>query len=199
MVLPPNVRTLSCWSLYSLALLAQEPSPMRDAVAIRGAAGLTGAEALASAQEQVAAHLRAAWRERAGRIAGEAAPAWLPQPCVDAVVARWLARLPADRLARVVDRDDRVREHGFGNSHQTTLWIAEEPAHVRAGEASLRSALAAARRDALARGGVVAVGWSAVGLGAAWFDRLTRGYMSGGLRLAAAALAAAVLAAALLV
>jgi cell division protein FtsX len=43
------------------------------------------------------------------------------------------------------------------------------------------------------------VGWSAVGLGAAWFDRLTRGYMSGGLRLAAAALAAAVLAAALLV
>lgn len=172
---------------------------MCDAVAIRGAAGLTGAEALASAQEQVAAHLRAAWRERAARIAGEAAPAWLPQPCVDAVVARWLARLPADRLARVVDRDDRVRDHGFGTSHQTTLWIAEAPEHVRAGEASLRTALAAARRTALARSGAVALGWTALGIGAAWFDRLTRGYMSGRLRLAAAALAALVLAAAIMV
>lgn len=196
MVLPP---ILSCWSLCSLALLAQEPPPAPDAVAIRGVPGLSRAEALASAQELVAAHLRSAWRDRADRIVAEAAPTWLPQPCVDAAVARWLAALPADRYARVVDRDDRVRDHGFGNSHQTTLWIAEEPAHLRAGEASLRAALVAARRDALARGGAVAVGWTAVGVGAAWFDRLTRGYMSGGLRLAAAALAAAVLAAAVMV
>ena len=196
MVLPPS---LACWSLCSLALLTQEPSPAPDAVAIRGAAGLTAAEALATAREQVGEHLRTAWRQRADRIAAAAAPAWLPQPCVDAVVANWLQQLPTERLSRVVDRDDRVRDHGFGTSHQTTLWVAEDPAHLRAGETSLRAALAAARRSALARSGAVAIGWTALGIGAAWFDRLTRGYMSGRLRLAAAALAAVVLAAAVMV
>ena len=196
MVLPPY---LTCWSLCSFALLAQDPAPAPDAVAIRGAAGLTAAEALAAAREQVGEHLRTAWRQRADRIAAAAAPAWQPQPCVDAVVARWLQELPIDRLSRVVDRDDRIRDHGFGTSHQTTLWIAEAPEHVRAGEASLRTALAGARRTALARSGAVAIGWTALGIGAAWFDRLTRGYMSGRLRLAAAALAALVLAAAVMV
>lgn len=196
MVLSP---CLSCWSLCSLALVAQEPVAVADAVAVRGAAGLSAAEALASAREQVAAHLRSSWRERAGRIAAESAPPWMPQPCVETVVARWLADLPADRLVRIVDRDDRVRDHGFGTSHQTTLWIAEEPAHLRAGSASLRRALGSASRQALARGGAVAVGWAAVGVGAAWFDRLTRGYMTGRLRLTAAVLAAVVLAAAIMV
>lgn len=188
--------TTSLWCC--LALLAQDPG-VADAVAVRGDTELSPAAALASARGRADEHLRGLWRDRAARLAGAERPLWLPAAVAEAAAARWLATLPFDAYAQVVDRQDRAREHGFGQSHQTTLWVSEAPDALPRGERSLRAAMSAAARDAACRGGAVAGAWAAVGLGVAWFDRLSRGYMTRTLRAVGVLLAIAAPALAFLV
>lgn len=192
------VPLLSLACCLVLSAQAPEARPGADAIAVRGEPELTAAAALASAEARLGEQLRAGWRQRASALAAEAA-GWLPQAAVDGVVARWLAATPTAELVRVVDRADRTRDHGFGASWQTTLWYAEDAQLRRRGEAALRAEFAAVRRDCVVRGGAVAGAWATLAFLVGWFDRLTRGYMTGRLRAIGGVLAVAASAAAVLV
>lgn len=169
-----------------LACLPQEPvasSTATAAVAVRGDAELNPAAAFASAQTRVEDHVRTVWRDRAERAVEHHRPFWLPQLLTDEAVRRWLADLPVHQLVQVVDREDREREHEFGNSYQTTLWVAEDPGQQQRGEQRLRSELRRLERTTAAKVGGVAAGWTAMIVLLGWIDRLSRGYMTGRLRL----------------
>lgn len=162
--------------------VAQDPLPIPGAVAVRGEAELSPAEALASAHAKAEAMVKVRLTERAERTAAAARPFWVPGAFADRAVARWLADLSLAEVVKVVDREDRTREHEFGPSFQTTLWVAEEPRQIAAAERQLKRRLQALERTTAARfGGTVAV-WLLLGILVAWLDRLSRGYMTGRLR-----------------
>ena len=161
----------------------QEPEfSTAAAVAVRGDAELSPAEALASAEASVDEHLRSVWRDRAEREAERQQPFWLPDFLVSTAVHQWLRDLPIERLSRLVDREDRERVHEFGNSYQTTLWIAEDPRLVEHGQRRLRAKLRKLERTTAVKAGGVAAGWVVLALLLGWIDRLSRGYMTGRLR-----------------
>lgn len=161
-------------------LLATAPL---DAIAVTGTPELDSAAAYRSAFAQAEAKVRATEHERAQQIGAEWRPFWLPMVFVDQAVARWLqARQPAAALT-VVDRTDQRREHEFGSSFQTTLWVRESPQAMAQGERELRRQLAQVRVRTLAVAGGTVVYWALLGLGLGWIDRLSRGYMTGRLRL----------------
>lgn len=161
----------------------QEPQFSQvEAVAVRGDTELSPAEALASAQMRVDEHVRTVWKERAERAASQQMPFWMPDVMVDEIVRKWLADLPLKRLVASVDREDKERIHEFGNSYQTTLWIAENPDLVQRGESRLRQQLRRLERTTAVKAGGVAAGWVFLALILGWLDRLSRGYMTGRLR-----------------
>lgn len=163
----------------------QAPQPSLSpaaAVAVKGETELSPAEALASAELRVDEHVRDIWRERAERTASRCRPFWLPEMLSDGTIRRWLAGLPVERLISRVDREDRERVHEFGNSYQTTLWIAEDQRMVERGEQRLRAELRKLERTTAVKAGGVAASWVFLALLLAWLDRLSRGYMTGRLR-----------------
>jgi hypothetical protein len=191
---------LAIWMTCLIALAPQDPVVGAvAAVAVRGDAELSAAAAMASAQARVEEHVQALWRERAERTVAAQRPFWLPELLTDQAVRRWLADLPTAQLVQVVDREDREREHEFGNSWQTTLWVAEDRHQQSRAEQRLRRALRAAEHETAWKYGGIAVGWTVLIFGLGWFDRLSRGYMTGRLRLAGLLLGLAVPAAAFLV
>lgn len=153
-----------------------------EAVAVRGDTELSPADALASAQMRVDEHVRAVWKDRAVRTASRQLPFWMPEMMSENTVRRWLADLPVQRLVSRVDREDRERVHEFGNSYQTTLWIAEDPKMVQRGESRLRAQLSYLERSTAVKAGGIAAGWVFLALLLGWLDRLSRGYMTGRLR-----------------
>lgn len=161
----------------------QEPNLCTSsAVAVRGDTELSPAEALASAKLRVDEHVRSLWVERAKRAATRQQAFWMPDLLLDQAVARWLVDLPVQRLVKQVNRDDRERVHEFGNSYQTTLWIAEDKELVQHGERRLRDELRRFERTTAVKVGGVAAGWVILALLLGWLDRLSRGYMTGRLR-----------------
>jgi hypothetical protein len=169
-----------------------------SAVAVRGDAELSLAAAFASAQTRVEDHVRTVWRERAERTLEQQRPFWLPQLLADEALRRWLADLKPRQFVQVVDREDREREHEFGNSWQTTLWVAEDPQQLERGEQRLHNELRRLERTTAMKFGGIAAGWTLLIVSLAWLDRLSRGYMTGRLRLVGLLLGAAMPAAAFL-
>lgn len=194
----PATSLWCCLALLAPGQPAQDPAAV-DAVVVRGETELTAAAAQASARARLDEHVRGVWRERAARLVDAERPLWLPTAVAAAAAARWVATLPVDDFVRIVDRQDRARDHGFAASHQTTLWVGEPGDAAARGERSLRAALRAAARDAACRSGAVAGAWAVVGVGVAWFDRLSRGYMTRTLRAVGLLFAIAVPAVAFLV
>lgn len=171
-------------SLCLAVLVPQGPrSPAVDAVAVRGDTELHPADAYASARRKAEEHVRERWQERAERTLRRQRPFWLPEPLAEAAVQRWVADLPVDEMLRTVDRHDQERTHEFGNSYQTTLWITEEPAQVQAGERRLRGHLRGLERTTAIKYGGIAGAWVLLGIAIGWLDRVSRGYMTGRLRL----------------
>ncbi|MCA8975549.1 MAG: hypothetical protein KDC98_12575 [Planctomycetes bacterium] len=160
----------------------QQPQPVADAVAVCGEAELSAAEAFASASRKAEDHLRERWEARVERTVAQRRPFWLPECLVAGWGQRWLADLPLSRLARVVDREDKERVHDFGNSYQTTLWVAEDPGFVESGQRNLQAALRRLERTTAIKYGGIVAGWALLALIIGWLDRLSRGYMSGRLR-----------------
>jgi hypothetical protein len=154
------------------------------AVAVRGDAELSPAAAFASAQNKVDDHVRSLWKERADRAVAAQRPFWLPGLLTDEAVRRWLGDLPVAQMVAVVDREDRQRDHDFGSSYQTTLWVAEDPQRLQRGEQRLRHELKKLERITLYKYGGVAAGWTMLVVVLGWLDRLSRGYMTGRLRFA---------------
>jgi hypothetical protein len=185
--------------LTVLVCLTPQDPVATGAVAVRGDAELSPAAALASARTKVDDHVRDVWRDRAERELERRRPFWLPQPLADQALRRWIADLPVGQLVAVLDREDRQREHDFGSSWQTTLWVAEDPRAQQRSEQRLRSELRRLERTTAYKLGGIAGGWTLLLLGIGWLDRLTRGYMTGRLRLAGLLAGAAVPAVAFLV
>ncbi len=161
----------------------QQPAALA-AVAVRGDAELTPAAAYASAKSKVEAHVLGLWKERATKAAEAQRPFWLPELLAEEAVRRWLADLPVAQMVAVVDREDRQREHEFGDSYQTTLWVAEDPQRQQRSEQRLRGELQRLERHTLFRFGGVAAGWTVLVVVLGWIDRLSRGYMTGRLQFA---------------
>lgn len=190
-------------TILSLGLLVQasfashgQPTPAGDppvdAVVVRGDAELTPAAALASARRKAEESFRQAWTERAERLAATGRPFWLPAVFTRQVTDRWLASLPAERALKIVDREDKRREHEFGASWQTTLWVVEDPRAIEAGERLLRHELRRCETLTLGKSGITVAFWAVLGFSLSWLDRLSRGYMTGRLRLLGLLLGSAV-------
>lgn len=162
------------------------------AVAVRGDTELTPAEAFASAVRQAEQHVRERWSLRAADAVAARKPFWLPEPLAARAVERWLADLPLEQSIRVVDREDRERVHEFGNSYQTTLWVAEEPGTVHQAERQLLERLRHLEHRTAMQFGGVAAAWLAIVVAITWLDRLSRGYMTATLRVVGLAAGAAV-------
>jgi hypothetical protein len=165
-----------------VCLSPQEPVAAIGAVAVRGDAELSPAAAFASARTRVEDHVRELWRDRAERALERQRPFWLPAVLADEAMRRWLADLPVAQMVEVVDREDREREHSFGSSYQTTLWVAEDPRQHQRSEQRLRHELRRLERTTAYKYGGVAMGWTVLLVALGWLDRLTRGYMTGRLR-----------------
>src|SRR5262245_28719962 len=99
----------------------------REAIAVTGTTELNLAEAYGAARTAAIEHLRARWAERGQRLMTEQRPFWLPAVFSRMAVDRWLSQQSCEQALQIVDREDKVREHDFGQSFQTTLWVAEDP------------------------------------------------------------------------
>lgn len=178
----------------SLAIVSPQGPNMvaADAVAVRGDTELSPAEAFASARRRAEDLVREQCAERAAHALALRRPFWLPQALAERVVQNWLADLPVEQCLRLVDREDRQREHEFGSSYQTTLWVAEEPRSIKRGEQDLRQRLQRLERITAVKFGGIAAAWLVLVAAIAWLDRLSRGYMTGTLRVLGLAAGAAV-------
>ena len=154
-----------------------------EAVVVRGDAELSPAEALVSAKRKAEEHVRDLWQDRAEQAFSGRRPFWLPDLLAREAMRRWLAELPIEQMATYVDREDRQREHEFGSSYQTTLWVAEEPRLVANSERLLRRATQQLERVTAVKFGGIVAGWAVLAVVIGWLDRLSRGYMTGRLRL----------------
>ncbi len=171
-------------ALLSLCLanpLPQDPATAL-AVAVRGDAELTPAAALASARQKVDGHVRGLWEDRARQADAATRPFWVPEALAEVAIRRWLADLPVEQLARCVDREDKERDHEFGSSYQTTLWVAEDVRVAQRSELRLRQELRQLERRTAIKYGGIAASWIGLVVLLGWVDRLSRGYMTGRLR-----------------
>jgi hypothetical protein len=153
------------------------------ASAVYGSAELTPHAAYDSARQRATQQVRDRWQQRAEAVLVAERPFWLPEFVARERVRTFVRDLPLEPLCQVVDREDRERQHEFGSSWQTTLWVAEEPRFAQRLERDLRLGQRALERSTLRRFGVTVVGWAVLALVLGWFDRLTRGYATGRLRL----------------
>ena len=161
----------------------QGTAALAEAVAVRGDAELSPAEAFASARRKAEDYVRDRWQLRADRACEIERPFWVPEPLTRHAVTRWIGDLPLERSLCLVDRQDQERTHEFGNSYQTTLWVAEEPQTVQRGEHQLRQRLRQLQKATAIKYGGIAAAWVVLGVAIGWIDRLSRGYMTGRLRL----------------
>lgn len=165
-----------------MAVMASHASGPRDAMQIEGRVELDPTSALLSAKEAVAERAQRQWEERAARLAAQQMPDFVPDIFVQQAVRRFLQRQPVEQTFQVVDRRDSEREHEFGKSWQTTLWVAEDLRATAACERHLLAELRRAERMLLWKSGGTVVLWALLGLALGWVDRLSRGYMTGRLR-----------------
>lgn len=179
--------------------LAQDPvqasasvAPPHDAFAVTGTPELDSAAAFRAAMTQAEAKVRDAQRERALLVAAEWRPFWLPPVFVEQAVTRWVQAPQRTTGLCIVDRTDQRREHEFGSSYQTTLWVREDAAALTRGERELRQQFAQLRLRTLATSGGTVVFWALLTLAVGWLDRLSRGYMTVRLRLLGLVLGSAV-------
>ena len=168
-----------------LPFAPQQPvtTSIAEAVVVRGDAELSPAEALVSAKRKAEEHVRDLWQDRAEQAFSGRRPFWLPDLLAREAMRRRLAELPIEQMATYVDREDRQREHEFGSSYQTTLWVAEEPRLVANSERLLRRATQQLERVTAVKFGGIVAGWAVLAVVIGWLDRLSRGYMTGRLRL----------------
>ncbi|MSR37570.1 MAG: hypothetical protein EXS02_01850 [Planctomycetes bacterium] len=175
--------------VLTLMSLLQDPKPNAarmaiDAVAVIGTPELDVASAFQAAQQQVHAQMQERWLMRAKPLIAEMSPFWVPTMLAEKTILQWGQSEQAMTGMCVVDREDRRREHEFGSSFQTTLWVREEPLQITKGEGQLRSALSRLNHRLLMTSGGTVVFWAMLAMGIGWLDRLSRGYMTGRLQMA---------------
>ena len=170
---------LSILALFQAPSALPATTGLSDAVSVRGAPELTVTAAVESARAEVDTVLHQRWQRRADRLVRDHRPFWVPEVLVERQVAKWLGRAAVDRQVQVVDREDRIREHAFGRSYQTTLWIEEEVRDVVAGRRGLQRLIERTADSLLLGAGGTVVFWAVLLVVLSWLDRLSRGYMTG--------------------
>lgn len=179
-----------------LTLIALQPAPAQspadvEATTVTGTVELSPnaayRAALVAARDE---HVRLL-RQRGSEWLQEHKPIWLPPFAVDRALDEWLRRQQSRTEVRPLDRSDRVRDHGFGKSWQTTVTIAADARDVHRAESDLRRALRSTKRSFLVTCGGTVLFWGLLSLLTMWFDRLTRGYMTWRLRVLAIAVGTA--------
>ncbi len=158
-----------------------------NAVTYTGTVELTPAEAFTAAKTRAEELTRQRLRTYGAKAAEEVSPFWLPQFVRNQQIDRWVDRQLRREPPAVLDRDDVIRDHGFGKSFQTKLLVDSPEPSARALR-RLSHRIDGAGELFLAKCGGTVVFWGVLALVFWWLDRLSRGYMSGRLFLLAASL-----------
>lgn len=152
-------------------------------VTVRGTVELTPAAADTAAASMASEHVRGLVVSRAEGLVESAAPVWLPTFTRDQIVRRWLGEFDPAKGVRIVGRKIDQHDHGgLGSSYRTTLEIESDERAVEAALTRLRRAVPRAAEYFAAKCAGVIGFWLVLGLGIAWIDRLSRGYMTWRLR-----------------
>lgn len=159
--------------------MAWQEGPAATAFEVKGETELSPAAAMNSAEMAAREFCQGAWQDRAAALAGSWQAAWMPAFLAREIVRRAMREVDPGHVFTVVDRRDRVREHEFGNSYQTSLWLAPDHRRTAQAEQRLRSALRRGERTTLLKLGGTAALWGLLAFLGMWLDRLSRGYMTG--------------------
>ncbi|GAB4143063.1 MAG: hypothetical protein Fur0037_10590 [Planctomycetota bacterium] len=170
-------------TLLTAVLIAQNPGEAREgAVPVQGSIELDRGSAYESAKLAARERARRFWSERAEAVAGGQISRLIPRALVRQAIDRFLARRPVEATFAIVEREDESREHEFGRSWQTTLWLAPDEKATRACERQLLADLRDAEQLVFWKAGGTVVFWALLSFALGWFDRLSRGYMTWRLR-----------------
>lgn len=189
--------------IFALTLLPQEPGTPKawvdspgaaaaaEAFVVHGTPELDPRVATDAAMAEARESLRTRLLDQAATLVAGQAPAWMPAFLTDKVAHNWVARQDLGKALQVIDRDHKVRDHGFGKSYQAYLLVREDTHWLE--RESGRLALDLRRSAKTFAGGCLAVvgGWALLALVLFWLDRASRGYMTGRLWLLGLVLGAA--------
>ena len=174
-----------------VTLTLQDPEPQKawvvagvdpshtDAVVVAGTPELSPRAAYDAALQQAQDGVRGRCLERGTEIVRSHGPLWLPAFAAEPMLLRWVAAQSPASVVQVLDQEQRVRDHGFGRSYQTFLLVREDDRHSSAGDQRLLHDLATTGKQFLGKCAVTVLGWGVLAFLLSWFDRLSRGYMSG--------------------
>ena len=181
----PLVLALFAQDLFAQELLAQKAWLVRgDAPDVADARVVTGTPELQPdlarqvAIDQAVDDFRESRRQRGLAIARERAPHWLPDRVTDKVVQRWLSPQDLRATLEILDRDQRVRDHGFGQSYQASVLVRANPKKCLEAEKVLAWEIDHAAKRLKQGLGLTIAGWVGLAFLVSWLDRLSRGYMT---------------------
>jgi hypothetical protein len=156
------------------------------AVVVVGMPELSPREAMASAEAEARAIRRQRLESRGAELIEDRARFWLPPFVRSRALAGWVDEQGAALPLELLDREETVRDHGFGKSFQTHLVVGSAEPNEAALRRLARRLDREGQRFLATCGGTLGL-WAVLAFAWAWFDRLSRGYMTG--RLAAIAVA----------
>ena len=175
----------------AMGLMLQAPQDMKDWVdrgydgtqpnsaVVAGSPELSRADAWRSVTRRAVEERQAQLEGLAAARVAEQSASWLPDFVTEQAIREWSGEQMEGFRLRVLDRDLLVRNHGFGQSFQAFLLLEKGTPGVDHGSQSLEHRLASARECFALKCGGVAGWWGLLALLTFWFDRLTRGYMTG--------------------
>jgi hypothetical protein len=154
----------------------------RGSIRVIGDVQLTEVEADESARSRAVAEYRDRLEHRGAEAIARQKRSWLPSFVASLILEEWIGGQVCEDGIRVLERRVMQRDHGFGKSYQTTLFIEEDAEITRDTMAVLRERMEHAMDRFLYKCGGSVLLWGALGLAYLWLDRLTRGYMMWRLR-----------------
>ena len=177
-----NIDLTGYYNQYENLIAAGLASP--NAIAFTGTVELSPAESFDTARAVAECGLHDQLGRSAETLARSFQPIWMPDFVVESARDRWLERQVSRHELEILDRSDVVRDHGFGKSFQTHLLVERvEPSKHESGRMA-RYVRDAGRLFLAKCGGTLGL-WVLLALVFWWVDRLSRGYMTGRLRLIA--------------
>lgn len=172
-------------ALFAQVLPAQKPWVVRgdspefaDARVVTGTPELKPEAARQAAIDQAVEDLRTLQKQRGIAVAAGSAPSWVPERFVERIVERWVARQDLRTSLEVLDQDQRIRDHGFGQSYQASVLVRSNPKKTQDAERQLSWELQRAVKRLKQGLGITCAGWIGLAFLVSWLDRLSRGYMT---------------------
>lgn len=127
-------------------------------------------------------------RERGQELAERFAPFWLPSFAMQGEVDEWVARVERKSPLAVAREETEVFNYSYGEAFRTTLHVDNGMNIDHDSERQMQQGIQQLARLLMTKVGGIAFFWGLLAFLSAWFDRLTRGYMSWRLRFMAVSL-----------